>query len=109
MRGRSSWSGRRRRGPLSAPRVSELPGSFRITHPFHPRRGEEIELLAYRRGFNYERVEGRDAGGALVSVPLGFTNAGLEEDPFLALSGGRALFRAGDLLRLAELLSELGS
>jgi hypothetical protein len=89
--------------------VSLLRSSFRITHPFHPRRGEEIELLAYRRGFRYEMVEGRDASGALISVPLAFTDAAFEEDPFLAVSAGRALFRAEDLLRLADLLSGLGS
>lgn len=89
--------------------MSRLRGSFRITHPFHPRRGEEIELLAYRRGFGYEVAEGRDASGALISVPLAFTDAALEEDPFLAVSAGRAFFRGEDLLRLAELLSGLGS
>ena len=89
--------------------MSRLRGTFRITHPFHPRRGEEIELLAYRRGFHHEVVEGRDAAGELISVPLSFTDAALEEDPFLAVSAGRALFRGDDLLRLAELLSGLGS
>ena len=98
----------RKSGPRTAARVSELKGVFRITHPFHPRRGEELELLAYRRGFGYEMVEGRDASGALVSVPLSFTDAAFEEDPFLAISAGRAFFRASDLLRLAELISELG-
>jgi hypothetical protein len=89
--------------------VSRLRDSFRITHPFHPRRGEQLELLAYRRGFGYEVVEGRDSSGALLSVPLTFTNAVFEEDPFLSVSAGRALFRADDLLRLAELLAGLGS
>ena len=89
--------------------MSELRGSFRITHPFHPRRGEEVELLTYRRGFNYEKVEGRDAAGVLISVPLAFTDAAVEEDPFLAVSAGRALFRAEDLLRLAEVLAGLES
>ena len=89
--------------------MSQLRGSFHITHPFHPRRGEELELLAYRRGFGYEVVDGRDATGAVVTVPLGFTNAAFEEDPFLLVSAGRALFRAEDLVRLAELLSSLGS
>jgi len=89
--------------------VSQLKGSFRITHPFHPRRGEVIDLLAYRRGFGIEIVEGRDASGALVTIPLAFTDAAFEEDPFLAISAGRAHFRGEDLLRLAELLSESGS
>jgi hypothetical protein len=89
--------------------VSVLKGRFRITHPFHPRCGEEFELLVRRRGFHQDVVEGRDAGGVPVSVPLAFTDAAAEEDPFLAVSAGRSLFRAEDLLRLAEILSELGS
>ena len=89
--------------------MSQLKGSFRITHPFHPRRGEGFVLLAYRRGFGYEFVDGRDAAGALVSVPLSFTDVAFEEDPFLLVSAGRALFRGEDLVRLAELLSGLGS
>jgi len=53
-------------------------------------------------------VEGRDALGTLISVTLSFTDAAFEEDPFLAVSAGRAFLRASDLLRLAELISELG-
>ena len=87
--------------------MSLLKGRFRITHPFHPRRGEEIELLGYRRRFHRDVVEGRDAGGTLISLPLAFTDAAAEEDPFLAVSAGRALFRAEDLLRLAEILAEI--
>ena len=63
-----------------------------------------IERTGYRRSFGHERVEGRDTSGALVTVPLSFTDAAPEQDPFLAISAGRALFRGGDLLRLAELL-----
>lgn len=106
---RDCVSGRRKRGSRTATRLSQLKGSFRITHPFHPRHGEEIELLAYRRGFGHEYVEGRDGAGVLVSVPLSFTDAAFEEDPYLLVSAGRALFRAEDLIRLAELLSDLGS
>ena len=40
--------------------------------------------------------------------PVSFTDAAFEEDPFLAISAGRAFFRAADLLRLAELISGLG-
>ena len=73
------------------------------------RGGNYLDARRYRRGFNYEMVEGRDAAGVLVSVPLAFTDAAVEEDPFLAVSAGRALFRAEDLLRLAEVLAGLES
>jgi hypothetical protein len=69
----------------------------------------EIERTDYRRGFGRERIEGRTASGEVVVVPLSFTDAAPEEDPFLALSGGRALFRGDDLLRLVDLVRELGA
>ena len=85
-----------------------MQGCFRITHPFHPRRGEELERIGYRRSFGGEVVDGRDATGALVTLPLAFTDAAGEAEPFLAISAGRAFFRADDLLRLAEIMAEMG-
>ncbi len=54
-------------------------------------------------------LDGRDACGKPVVVPLSFTDAAYEEDPFLAISEGRALFRVEDLLELADLVEELQS
>ena len=85
-----------------------MKGVFRITHPFHPRCGESLERIGYRRSFGGE-MPGRDAGGNAVVVPLAFTDAAYEEDPFLAISAGRAFFRVEDLLELADLVEELQS
>jgi hypothetical protein len=78
----------------------------RVTHPFHPRFGEELELLDYRGSFGRERVEGRDGQGRLVNLPLEWTDA-YGEDPFVRVSAGRSFLRPEDLLRLADLLAEL--
>lgn len=42
----------------------------------------------------------------MASFPIGWTVVG-EPDPFVALSGGRAMARVEDLLRLVHLLQDL--
>jgi hypothetical protein len=78
-----------------------------LTHPFHPRTGEIFSLIGYRRSWGQESVDGLDAQGKPFSAPLSWTDAG-EEDPFLAVSKGRAYGHPAQLLRLAELLAEVG-
>ena len=78
-----------------------------MTHPFHPRTGETFSLIGYRRSWGQESVDGLDAQGKPFSAPLSWTDAG-EEDPFLAASKGRASGHVTQLLRLAELLAEVG-
>jgi Family of unknown function (DUF5372) len=108
MTGRSSARGKRRRPRQIAPVVSQLRERFRITHPFHPRRGEEFELIRYHRSWGQdESVEGRGAAGERINFPLSWTDAGAE-DPFFAVANGRSYFRVDDLLRLATLLEQLG-
>ena len=80
---------------------------FRLTHPFHPRTGESFSLIGYRRSWGYESVEGLDAGGKPFTAALSWTDAA-DEDPFLTVSQGRAYGRVAELLRLAELLGEVG-
>ena len=88
--------------------MSQLRERFRITHPFHPRHGEEFELIRYHRSWGQgESVEGRGAAGERINLPLSWTDAGAE-DPFLAVANGRSYFRVDDLLRLATLLEQLG-
>jgi hypothetical protein len=52
-------------------------------------------------------VEGLDAGGKPFTAALSWTDAA-DEDPFLTVSQGRAYGRVAELLRLAELLGEVG-
>jgi len=87
--------------------VSQLRGRFHITHPFHPRCGEEFELIQYQRSWGGDgSVDGRSGAGDRIRLPLSWTDAGAE-DPFLAIAKGRSHFRVDDLLRLATLLEHV--
>lgn len=91
----------------NAPFVYELKSRFRVTHPFHPRSGEELELLGYRRSWGQELVDGQDGNGHVVSLPLQWTDAAPGEDPWLAIAQDRSYFRIEDLLKLASLIESL--
>jgi hypothetical protein len=88
----------------TAPFVDQLRQRVTVTHPFHPRLGEELELLGYRRSFGNECLDCQDKEGRLTTVPLAWTDAAVVHDPFLVVSAGRSYFRAEDLLQLAELI-----
>jgi len=104
MRDKDSGSYKKRQPHQTAPVVYGLQRRFRITHPFHPLRGQEFSLVQYRRSWRNERVEGVDERGRHVAVPVSWTDAAAQHDPFLAVSAGRALFRVQDLLDLTQLV-----
>lgn len=52
-------------------------------------------------------MDGLGAQGKPFSAPLSWTDAG-DEDPFLTVSRGRAYGHVTQLLRLAELVEEVG-
>jgi hypothetical protein len=79
---------------------------FRVTHPFHPLFGQEFELLDIRSVWGEWRVYYGGEDGSLRRLPLSWTDAGAE-DPFLAFSDGRSLFRVDDLVRLTGLVDQL--
>jgi hypothetical protein len=58
----------------------------------------------YRRNWGEDRVYFQAADGDLTSIPATWTNL-CPTDPFVAVSAGRSLFRADDLLELAVLVS----
>jgi len=78
-----------------------------VTHPFHPLYGGTFAVVDRRRcheeylylEVSSERVE---------RVLAGWTSLGVV-DPFVKLSAGRSLFRVDDLLRLTELVAEIGA
>lgn len=76
---------------------------MRVTHPFHPQRGQEFRLVEakYCWGLRRALCEGDD--GQLVSFPLSWTDY-QEQDPFVVVSKGRSAFRVSDLLELADLV-----
>ena len=87
--------------------MHRLQRRFRLTHPFHPRSGESFSLIGYRRSWGYESVDGLDGEGKPFTAPLSWTDAA-DEDRFLTVSRGRAMGRVAELLRLAQLLEEVG-
>ncbi|HVZ35834.1 MAG TPA: DUF5372 family protein [Polyangiaceae bacterium] len=74
-----------------------------MTHPFHPLRGREFELVDRRRTWGEDRVYYQD-GDDLKRMPTSWTSAA-DVDPFVKLSAGRSLFRVEDLIALVELIA----
>ncbi len=80
---------------------------FRITHPFHPLRGVEYELVTRKLTWGEDRVFYYDKTGALKSFQSNLTDL-VSEDAFGRVSAGRSAFRADDLLELRRLLNRHG-
>ena len=74
-------------------------GRFRITHPFHPLRGTEYELVTRKLTWGEDRVFYYDRAGTLKSFLTNVTDLA-PEDAFERLSAGRSAFRVDDLLEL---------
>ena len=77
-----------------------------MTHPFHPLRGREFELVTYRQNWGEDRVYFHDDQGQLRSLSAGWTSLGAD-DPFVVMSRGRSSFRTVDLLELVTLIENL--
>ncbi len=85
--------------------LSVLP-RVRVTHPFHPWAGRELEFVKRRHNWRADRVYVRDDGDRLVSLPAEWTDA-VPEDPFVVVASGRAPFHLEGLLALVELVASL--
>jgi hypothetical protein len=84
--------------------TEQLTAAVRITHPFHPQRGEEIEVLVQRQQWGEDRVFYRSAQGHRASIPAAWTSL-VPDDPFVVVAAGRSKFRVDDLLELVALVS----
>ena len=82
--------------------------TFRIIHPFHPYKNTEFEIDSVKRIAYESRVFFFNTKGRKSSVPLDWTDIG-PQDPFVAVSAGRAFFRVADLLGLVRLMGEINS
>jgi len=80
----------------------------RITHPFHPLFGQEIDCVERRIGWGEDLLFYRDRLGYVTALPTRWTTAETE-DPFLVVSAGRSHFRVADLIALTALIAELQS
>ncbi len=70
-------------------------------------KGEEFELVGFAHTWGEHRVFFRKPADQRVhSLPAAWTDVE-EPDLFVAMSGGRSLFRPDDLLALAGLLEDL--
>jgi hypothetical protein len=63
----------------------------RVTHPFHPLFGRELEFVKRRRNWRADRVYVFDPNGLLLSLPVEWTDV-VAEDPFMVVAAGRSPF-----------------
>jgi hypothetical protein len=78
----------------------------RVTHPFHPLFGQELEFVKRRRNWRQDRVYVYDRGGELVSLPAEWTDV-VARDAFVVVAAGRSPFHVAGLLELSELVARL--
>ncbi len=76
----------------------------RVTHPFHPRHGEELEYFEYRHDWSGQRVYFHGDHGCLTSMPAEWTSV-VAPDACQLIAGGRARFRLDDLLLLLGVIA----
>ena len=72
---------------------------FRITHPFHPLRGAEYELVTRRLTWGEDRVFYYDPSGNLKSLMTNVTDV-VSPDAFERISACRCAVRVDDLREL---------
>ena len=87
-----------------APGGNDTAGVFCIVHPFHPLCGQPLLLVTIRHNWGEDMVYYHDPKGALVSVPVRWTDR-VPADPVVTVSAGRSPFRLEDLLELARLVA----
>jgi hypothetical protein len=85
--------------------VGSTAGRFRITHPFHPLRGAEYELVTRKLTWGEDRVFYYDPSGKLKSLLTNVTDVA-STDAFHRVSAGRSAFRVDDLLELRHLFAK---
>lgn len=79
---------------------------MRVSHPFHPLFGQELEFVKRRRNWRQDRVYVYDRGGELVSLPAEWTDV-VAPDAFVVVAAGRSPFHVAGLLELSELVARL--
>lgn len=81
---------------------------MRITHPFHPCRGEQFVCVGERITRAGKRLLLRFSETAVHLIPPQWTDR-VVPDMETALGKGRALFRVSDLIELADLVERLAT
>jgi hypothetical protein len=89
--------------------LSTAPGSgknvrrLRITHPFHPLKDKQFELVEHRCIFGESYLYFYDDRGFLREIPAVWTDF-LKTDVFVELAAGRSPLHTETLLELADLV-----
>ena len=76
-----------------------------MTHPFHPLRGAEYELVTRKLNWGEDRVFYYDSSGKLRSLLTNVTDV-VTQDAFEQTSAGRSAFRIDDLLELRRFINK---
>jgi hypothetical protein len=93
----------------TTPEPADLsPVTVRVTHPFHPRFGQELEFVKRLVTWRVDRVFFFDEAGVLGSLPAEWTDLA-PPDVFVVVAHGRVPFRTSALLELADRLVVLRS
>jgi Family of unknown function (DUF5372) len=79
---------------------------FRITHPFHPYREREFELIEQQGISTRGVLFYQDEAGYLQQIPVVWTDL-VKGDAFGEVAAGRSALHADCLWPLAELLQQL--
>ena len=101
----SARSALRRRSPRQSTTVGPIARPLiRITHPFHPLRGQTFQFVVAKPLWGEDRVTFERPDGSFHSVPVGWTDF-VCADPYLSVGRGRSYFRLADLRALATLVA----
>jgi hypothetical protein len=93
----------------TTPEPADLsPVTVRVTHPFHPQFGQELDFVKRLVTWRVDRVFFFDDAGALASLPAEWTHLA-PPDGFAVVAHGRVPFRTSALLELADRLAVLRS
>lgn len=92
--------------PSIAPQANQDCRQVRITHPFHPLRGKQFDLVEHRCIFRESYVYLQDDSGQLREIPSAWTDF-VAEDVFVRLAARRSPLHSRCLLELAELVGQM--
>jgi hypothetical protein len=80
--------------------------TIKITHPYHPLKGQEFEFITRKQTWGQDRIFYRNSKDEIVSVPASWTNI-YQDEPFIRQAAGRAFFNFESLTELSGLLTEI--
>jgi hypothetical protein len=92
--------------PGTAPNFPEKKRRFRITHPFHPWRAREFDLVEHRWVFTESVLYFHAPNGRFGQIPAVWTDF-VEVDAFCAIASGRSRLHGDTLWLLAETIARL--